>query len=164
MAAGSAPLVHTDFGMVLSSFHPTKVFTAFLVAASTENLPEESAWTYFPPSSYTMARSREGAWSNARVHLAPVFSRTLFAALMKSVQVQVFWGEAGKETPAFLNSDLLMNMPDAVTSEGMASTFPDESLARKLALILLVLLLAMEPRSISLLDQIGSSAGTVATS
>lgn len=52
-----------------------------------------------------------------------------------------------------------MNMPDAVTSEGMDSTFPDESLATKLALILFVLLLAMSLRSISLFDQIGSSAG-----
>ncbi len=57
-----------------------------------------------------------------------------------------------------------MNMPDAVTSEGMASTFPDESFARKLGLILLVALLAMDLRSTSLLDQIGSSAGTAATS
>ena len=57
-----------------------------------------------------------------------------------------------------------MNMPDAVTSEGMDSTFPDESLATKLALILFVLLLAMSLRSISLFDQIGSSAGTAATS
>ena len=46
----------------------------------------------------------------------------------------------------------------------MDSTFPDESLARKLALMLLLFLLAMELRSISLLDQIGSSAGTAATS
>src|SRR5262245_52681427 len=164
MADGSAPLVHTDFGMVLSSFSPTKYFTAFLVAASTENLPEESAWTYCPPISYTMARSRDGDWSNVREYLAPVFSRTLFAALMKSVQVQVFEGEVGTETPAFLNSVSLMYRPDAVTSEGMDSTFPDESLARKLALMLLLLLLAMELRSISLLDQIGSRAGTSATS
>src|ERR1044072_1898478 len=121
MADGSAPLVHTDFGMVLLSFHPTKAFTAFLVALSTENLPEESAWTYFPPISYTMARSRDGDWARVREYLAPVFSRPLFAALMKSSQVQVFWGEVGKETPAFLNSDLLMNMTDAVTSEGVDS-------------------------------------------
>src|SRR5262245_41272244 len=164
MADGSAPLVHTDFGMVLSSFHPTKVFTAFLVAASTENLPEESAWTYLPPSSYTMARRREGDWSNVREYLAPVFSRTLFAALMNSVQVQVFCGEVGTETPAFSNSDLLMNRPEAVTSEGMDSTFPDESFARKLALMLFALSPAMELRSTSLFDQIGSSAGTAATS
>lgn len=83
---------------------------------------------------------------------------------MKSVHVQVLSGEAGKATPAFSNRLLLMYRPDAVTSEGMASTFPDESFARKLALILLALLLAMEARSISLLDQIGSSAGTAATS
>lgn len=57
-----------------------------------------------------------------------------------------------------------MNRPDAVTSEGMDSTFPDESLARKLALMLLLLVLAMELRSISLFDQIGSSDGTAATS
>lgn len=63
-----------------------------------------------------------------------------------------------------MNSVSLMNRPDAVTSEGMDSTFPDESLARKLALMLFVLFLAMELRSISLLDQIGSSAGTSATS
>src|SRR5215210_6778669 len=101
MAAGSAPLVHTDFGMVLSSFQPTKVLTAFLVAASTENLPESSAWTYCPPISYTMARSRDGDWSNVREYLDLVFSRTSFAALMKSSQVQVFAGEVRKETPAF---------------------------------------------------------------
>src|ERR1044072_6515753 len=116
MADGSAPLVHTDFGMVLSSFHPTKVFTAFSVAASTENLPEESAWTYFPPISSTMARSRDGDWSKVREYLSQVFSRTLFAAAMKSVPVQVFEGEAGKETPDFLKSVVLMNRPDAVTS------------------------------------------------
>ncbi len=81
--------------MVLSSFHPTKVFTAFLVASSTENLPESSAWTYLPPVSYTMARSREGDWSKVREYLAPVFSRTLSAAAMKSVQVQVLSGEVG---------------------------------------------------------------------
>src|ERR687891_144716 len=72
MADGSAPLVHTDFGMVLSSFHPTKVFTAFLVAASTENLPEESAWTYLPPISYTMARSRDGRHVGQGVRLRRV--------------------------------------------------------------------------------------------
>lgn len=49
-------------------------------------------------------------------------------------------------------------------SEGMDSTFPDESLAMKFLLILLLFLLAMEPRSISLFAQIGSSFGTAATS
>lgn len=57
-----------------------------------------------------------------------------------------------------------MNRPDAVTSEGMESTLPEESLARKFWLMLLLFLSAMDLRSISLLDQIGSSAGTAATS